>query len=532
MYGKKKKIIIVVIIGIVLLSIIGIAIHLLSNKEERLGIKYIGGDKYVDARLTAEDFEVTDLKSGNKISSKKLKISAEPLNMDGTIVTISTTLDGNEYSGQITVYPTLVITSIKAELIPTNKHIGSKISKKDFKVIGKNNNNKEVRLKDFTLDHSTLKQAENDVKIEYKTSVGTVSTTLHISVTENFVKGVKAKYNGKAAFIGQDVDEDAFDVYAIWDDDEETKMEEYNIEDPTLTSSTTVVTVSITDDLGKTFYTDVKVKAVNYVVDIDHVSYVGQEQTIGNTVEKSDFEVYGIYYDGSIKKVDNFKFKSSAVLKATENTITIGLTNEIGSSIEYQVGVNAEQNIIYVGDSRIKELQAYNKSEEAKEANGYNEKEEKCYYIYSDRADYNWFESTAKGQIQSILDKNPYTTFRIVISIGTFDFNNINKYLTSYEKLARTTWKNQRMYIDSLNPVDETQMEKSGVYSRKDINTTKINDFNKQLNQSIANYNLTNLKYINTYGSLTNNAFKTKDGFNYTNETYQVLHDSVKELSI
>ena len=75
-------------------------------------------------------------------------------------------------------------------------------------------------------------------------------------------------------------------------------------------------------------------------------------------------------------------------------------------------------------------------------------------------------------------------------------------------------------------------MEQSGIYSRNNISTTKINEFNKKLNQTIANYNIDNLKYINTYGELTNAGFKTKDGFNYTNETYKTLHESAKRLSI
>ena len=151
---------------------------------------------------------------------------------------------------------------------------------------------------------------------------------------------------------------------------------------------------------------------------------------------------------------------------------------------------------------------------------------------HSDKADLKWFNETAKAQIQDILNKNPYTTFRIVISLGSFDFDNVSNYISTYSKLAKTTWKTQRLYIDSINPVNEEQMEKSKVYSRTNINTTKINEFNKQLNQLISNENVSNLKYINTYGELTNQGFTTKDGFNYTNESYQTFHDSVKKLAL
>lgn len=530
MYGRKKKILIFVIISIIIAAVIGTAVFLLSHKEERLQVEYIGGDKYVDANVESKDFKVIDLKTNKEIKSDKIKVSSDPLNVDGTVVTVSTNINGKEYSTSITVYPTLVVTKITAELISDNKHIGSKISKEDFKVMGVNNKKEEVQLKDFNLSHSTLKDAENDVKIEYKTSAGTVSTVLHISVTENFVKGVEAKYIGKSVFIGEDVEADDFEVYAVWDDDQKTKVEDYNVEDTTLTSASTVLTISITDDLGKTFYTDVKIKAINYMLDIDHISYVGQEQTIGNTVEKSDFEVYGIYYDGSVNKVDNFKIKEGAILKNISNSVKISITNELGDNLEKDVVVNAEQNIIYVGDSRIKQIEAFNKSEDGLRET--DDKLEKCYYVYTDNANLDWFKNTAINQVQSILDKYPYTTFRIVICLGAFDFDNIDAYLSSYENLAKTTWKKQRLFIDSINPVNEEQMEQSGVYSRSAINTTKINEFNKKLNQSIANYNLDNLKYINSYGSLTNNGFQTTDGFNYDAKTASTLHTSIKSLAL
>ena len=313
MYGKKKRILIVVIILFLVGLVGGTVFFLISNKKTEIGIEYIGGDKYVDDTVKTSDFKVIDLSNNKKIATNKYTVSADPLNVNGTVVTITTTINGKECSGEITVYPTLAITSIKAELISTNKHINSKIEPKDFKVIGTNNKGKKIELKDFTLSHTTLKEAENDVTIQYKTSAGTVSTTLHISVTENFVKGIEAKYIGKTVFMGESVEEDAFDVYAVWDDDTKTKVEDYNLEDGTLTGPTTVLTISYTDDLGKTYYADVKVKGTNYVRDIDHVSYVGQKQTIGNSVEKSDFEVYGTYYDGTVSKIDNFKIRSSAV---------------------------------------------------------------------------------------------------------------------------------------------------------------------------------------------------------------------------
>ena len=112
-----------------------------------------------------------------------------------------------------------------------------------------------------------------------------------------------------------------------------------------------------------------------------------------------------------------------------------------------------------------------------------------------------------------------------------FDFDNVDAYADTYSKLAKTTWKNHRLYIDSLNPVDEAQMDGSGVYSRANINTTKINTFNKEIEKKVSGYHIDNLNYINTYGALTNVGFTTTNGVNYDNTTYGKYHDSVKTLS-
>ena len=234
-------------------------------------------DKYVDDVLSLDDFEVSDTKTNKVINKKNLQLAAKPLNIDGTAAVISYTVNGKTYSASKTVYPTLVIEKISAELVAENKHIGSKLKKEDFKVIGTNNKKEDVELKEFTLSHTVLKDAENDVKIEYVSSAGTVSTTLHISVTENFVVGVEAKYTGQSVFAGEDVDEDKFEVYAVWDDDAKTKVEDYRVSQASVSEDSSVVSVSITDEQGKTFYTDVRIKSINYVVDIDSVAYIGQD---------------------------------------------------------------------------------------------------------------------------------------------------------------------------------------------------------------------------------------------------------------
>ena len=75
---------------------------------------------------------------------------------------------------------------------------------------------------------------------------------------------------------------------------------------------------------------------------------------------------------------------------------------------------------------------------------------------------------------QSIMDKNVYTKFRVVINLGLFDTKNEEKYVELFKSLASDKWSKHKIYALSLNPIDEAQMEQSKIYSRKTTNTSKI----------------------------------------------------------
>ena len=64
------------------------------------------------------------------------------------------------------------------------------------------------------------------------------------------------------------------------------------------------------------------------------------------------------------------------------------------------------------------------------------------------------------------MDKNVYTKYRIVINLGLFDCDNVDKYATLFEDLGSDKWSKHKLYVISLNPVDEAQMDASKIYSR------------------------------------------------------------------
>jgi len=524
--GKIKVIIIILLL---LLILGGIGAFFVIKENDRLIIDYTGADKYVDAVVEPEDFTVIDKKTNQKIDTKNIRVSSDPLKMDGTKIYVSCIIDNREYKGDIIVYPTLVIKEIKAKLIPENKHIGSKIEAKDFEVIGINNKDEEIEIENFGISHSKLDKADNDVRITYTSSVGDVSTTLNIKVDENYVVGADAKYIGETLYAGEKVDPNNFEVYYVWHDDTKTKADRFEILDTTLKQAETYLRIFVVDEAGKEYYTDIPVKAKNYMVAIDTIAYIGKPQTIGNTVTSRDFEIKARYYDGTTAKIDNFTIDSGQVLNEEINTIQFSVKNELGKVLSARATVKADYNIIYIGDSRISQLKKFTKSEEYMKQN--HNSVEKIYYISSNKADLKWLKNTGIKEVNTILKKNPYTKYKIVINLGLYDFTNVNEYNKYYQTLAKDTFKDHTVYFCSLNPVDETKMEKKKKYSRNQINSVKITEFNDKMYEYINQARIDNLKYLNTNGELVNNSFTTIDGVNYTQETMMVFHNVVKLLT-
>ena len=73
-------------------------------------------------------------------------------------------------------------------------------------------------------------------------------------------------------------------------------------------------------------------------------------------------------------------------------------------------------------------------------------------------------------------------------------------------------------------------MDKSKIYSRKTTNTSKIKEFNTNLAADIGN-EVSNLKYLNTNGSIINNGYKTIDGINYDETTLSYYFELIKSIT-
>lgn len=143
-------------------------------------------------------------------------------------------------------------------------------------------------------------------------------------------------------------------------------------------------------------------------------------------------------------------------------------------------------------------------------------------YIAQGSMGYSWFNSTAVGAVNSILQANPGTTFNIYSLMGVnFLLSDIDKYIPKYKELAQGAWSHHNLILVSVNPVDEAKEAQNG-YSTKQSN---IVTFNTKLKNGTSG--VSNIKYCDTYSKVINN-LSTSDGLHYGSSTYNAIYSAMK----
>ena len=524
---KKKLPFIILGVIVLIVLVVGLVFILNGNtssskQSKDLSVQYVGGDKFIGQTVTNDDFKVVYLPTNTALDSSDFMIENCVLSLEGTNVSILyTTPEGVMVSTEIMVYPTLTIRSIRANLTNTNKYIGSTLYPEDFKVVAIDNKSNEYDIKNFSITPNKLEEAETDVVISYSLGEDVFTSKVHIKTGENYFNDLDVKFVGTKNFIGQSLTNEDFIVNAVYADGEKLAITDFTIVNPILTEEKSVITISALNSKQEYITKDIEVEGKNYVTAISSILYVGDAQTVGNTLSINDFEIYGIKSDNTKTKLSNCKIESGAKLESTSNVVNISFYNEIGQLLYGQAVVKANHNIIFIGDCRVSEMKKLYENYGA---------DEECYFVSTEKANYEWFKDVAIPTAQSIMEKNVYTKYRIVINLGLFDVGNEEKYANLYKELAEDKWSKHTLYAISLNPVDEAQMDKSKIYSRKTTNTSKIKEFNTNLAADIGN-EVSNLKYLNTNGSIINNGYKTIDGINYDETTLSYYFELIKSIT-
>ena len=116
---------------------------------------------------------------------------------------------------------------------------------------------------------------------------------------------------------------------------------------------------------------------------------------------------------------------------------------------------------------------------------------------------------------------NKTDSYNIVLNYGVNDLYNSSKYCTGYKDLASSLGSNYKIYVVSVNPVDDS----------KGWNATnkEINSFNSSIKSCISG--VSNMKYCDVSSKATTSAWTNylSDGLHYTNDGYKFIHSKIKE---
>ena len=141
-------------------------------------------------------------------------------------------------------------------------------------------------------------------------------------------------------------------------------------------------------------------------------------------------------------------------------------------------------------------------------------------YIAQGSMSYSWFSGTAVPKVNSIISSNSGTKYNIYSLMGVnMLLYDIDKYISKYNELANGSWKNQKIILVSVTPVNE-KIEASHGYSTKNKD---IKSFNSKLKSGVK---ANNVSYCDAYNALGSN-FGTPDGLHYDSSTYKKIYNTI-----
>lgn len=165
------------------------------------------------------------------------------------------------------------------------------------------------------------------------------------------------------------------------------------------------------------------------------------------------------------------------------------LEPEVTVSREEKPEYKYETGYIFMGDSRI-----YLMNEDCN-----IEGTENFFAVCCPGIGYDWMIETGLPQIKNIQNRHSEIKEWVVVSaLGINDMQNVNKYIASYKKLAKSV----ELWLVSINPtIGRTEAT---------YNNTCINAFNKKIRR------ISGITYINSHDYILKKGFDTKDGLHYT----------------
>ena len=171
-----------------------------------------------------------------------------------------------------------------------------------------------------------------------------------------------------------------------------------------------------------------------------------------------------------------------------------------GASQEMFTNEQIEGMMIYVGDSRILGVQSALGNQNVQ-------------FIAQGGADYNWFISEGRAQLEELLTSGNRRF--VVIALGAHDITNHNRYINLYRSLV-SSFSEVSFYFLSVNPVDEALAAQNNYH----ITNNQIESFNNAMRAALGP------SFINSFNAIQN-ILQTDDGFHLDNTSNRRLHEIV-----
>lgn len=218
------------------------------------------------------------------------------------------------------------------------------------------------------------------------------------------------------------------------------------------------------------------------------------EETTENYAEVEDGDVFGTEEEIEETEREEPETEETQTGKAEEEQKPMvssdgTLEPEVTVSREEKPKYKYETGYIFMGDSRI-----YLMNEDCS-----IEGTENFFAVCCPGIGYDWMIETGLPQIKNIQNRHSEIKEWVVVSaLGINDMQNVNKYIASYKKLAKSV----ELWLVSINPtIGRTEAT---------YNNTCINAFNKKIRR------ISGITYINSHDYILKKGFDTKDGLHYT----------------
>lgn len=202
------------------------------------------------------------------------------------------------------------------------------------------------------------------------------------------------------------------------------------------------------------------------------------------------------FYDDLVSSGDTKAgIEADAAIAALYETETEAVTEQAGDSNQ-NTPEHSDMFLIWAGDSRTIGMK--------------NALANDNIYIGESGEGYEWLSKTGLPQIKDAIAKHPTTP--VILNFGVNDYDNLDRYLTLYQKLV-ADYPKTPFYFLSVNPIEPTMCDA--------ISNEEIRDFNQHLKETFPD------SYLDSFTYLMINQVMPVDGVHYSEEDYGLIFDYV-----